>query len=249
MEHHNITPQSDLEGILFDESAEPKALPLSLLEHITSGFSRGEEIGNGGFATVYKGMLDNGMVAVKKLFGTVDLDEKKFSEEIRCLMKAKHKNIVRFLGYCADTQGEMVDCGGKLVLADVRQRLLCFEYLPKGSLDKHITDASCGLEWRERYQIINGICDGLYYLHQKHIVHLDLKPGNILLDNNMIPKISDFGLSRCFDENQTRTIASKVIGTMGYLAPEFCSVRQITVKSDIYSLGTIIIEIITGEKG
>ncbi|XP_048527507.1 putative disease resistance protein RGA3 [Triticum urartu] len=249
MEHHDITPQSDLEGILFDESAEPKALPLSLLEHITSGFSRGEEIGNGGFATVYKGMLDNGMVAVKKLFGTVDLDEKKFSEEIRCLMKAKHKNIVRFLGYCADTQGEMVDCGGKLVLADVRQRLLCFEYLPKGSLDKHITDASCGLEWRERYQIINGICDGLYYLHQKHIVHLDLKPGNILLDNNMIPKISDFGLLRCFDENQTRTIASKVIGTMGYLAPEFCSVRQITVKSDIYSLGTIIIEIITGEKG
>ncbi|VAH87397.1 unnamed protein product [Triticum turgidum subsp. durum] len=249
MEHHDITPQSDLEGILFDESAEPKALPLSLLEHITSGFSRGEEIGNGGFATVYKGMLDNGMVAVKKLFGTVDLDEKKFSEEIRCLMKAKHKNIVRFLGYCADTQGEMVDCGGKLVLADVRQRLLCFEYLPKGSLDKHITDASCGLEWRERYQIINGICDGLYYLHQKHIVHLDLKTGNILLDNNMIPKISDFGLSRCFDENQTRTIASKVIGTMGYLAPEFCSVRQITVKSDIYSLGTIIIEIITGEKG
>ena len=84
-------------------------------------------------------MLDNGTVAVKKLCDMLDMDEKKFSEEIRCLMKATHKNVVRFLGYCSDRQGEMVNCEGKLVLADVRQRLLCFEYLPKGSLDKHIT--------------------------------------------------------------------------------------------------------------
>uniref|UniRef100_A0A453T2X0 Protein kinase domain-containing protein n=2 Tax=Aegilops tauschii subsp. strangulata TaxID=200361 RepID=A0A453T2X0_AEGTS len=139
MDHRTITSQKVLERILFDESAEPKALSLSLLEHITNSFSDDKEIGCGGFATVYKGVLDNGTVAVKKLCDMVDMDEKKFSEEIRRLMKAKHKNIVRFLGYCSDTQGEMVDCEGKLVLADVRQRLLCFEYLPKGSLDKHIT--------------------------------------------------------------------------------------------------------------
>lgn len=249
MDRQAITSQSELEHILLDEGAEPKALPLSLLEHITSSFSDEKEIGDGGFARVYKGVLDNGTVAVKKLFGTVDLDEKKFSEEIRCLMKAKHKNIVRFLGYCSDTQGEMVDCEGKLVLADVRKRLLCFEYLPKGSLDKQITDASFGLEWSKRYQIISGICDGLYYLHQNHIVHMDLKPANILLDDNMMPKIADFGLSRCFDEKQSRAITSNMLGTIGYLAPEFYARRQITFKLDIYSLGMIIIEILTGEKG
>ncbi|VAH98232.1 unnamed protein product [Triticum turgidum subsp. durum] len=140
MDRETITSQKVLERILFDESAEPKALPLSLLAHITSNFSDDKEIGCGGFARVYRGMLDSGTVAVKKLHDLVDMDEKKFSEEIHCLMKAKHKNIVRFLGYCSDTQGEMVVCEGKLVLADVRQRLLCFEYLPKGSLDKQITD-------------------------------------------------------------------------------------------------------------
>ncbi|KAF7045610.1 hypothetical protein CFC21_054692 [Triticum aestivum] len=249
MDRETITSQKVLERILFDESAEPKALPLSLLAHITSNFSDDKEIGCGGFARVYRGMLDSGTVAVKKLHDLVDMDEKKFSEEIHCLMKAKHKNIVRFLGYCSDTQGEMVVCEGKLVLADVRQRLLCFEYLPKGSLDKQITDVSCGLEWRKRYQIINGICDGLYYLHQNHIVHLDLKPANILLDDNMLPKIGDFGLSRCFGEKQSQAITSKLIGTMGYLAPEFYTRRQITFKLDIYSLGMIIIEILTGDRG
>ncbi|KAF7062941.1 hypothetical protein CFC21_069482 [Triticum aestivum] len=249
MDHQAIIARSKLECMLFDENVEPMPLPLSLLEDITSSFSEDQAIGYGGFAVVYKGMLDNGTVAVKKLFETFCIDEKQFSEEIHCLMKAKHKNIVRFLGYCSNAQGEMVDYKGKLVLADVRERLLCFEYLRNGSLDKKITDASCGLEWRQRYQIIIGICNGLYYLHQKHIVHLDLKPENILLDDHMMPKITDFGLSRCFDEKQTRTVASKLIGTMGYLAPEFFGGRQITFKSDIYSLGIIIIDILTGEKG
>lgn len=250
MDCESITPQNELERILLDESAEPKALPLSLLEHITNSFSDNREIGYGGFARVYKGMLDNGMVvAVKKLLNTVDIDENKFIGEVSCLMKAKQKNIVRFLGYCSDTQGEMLHCEGKLVLAEVRQRLLCFEYLPKGSLDKQITDASCGLEWSKRYKIITGICDGLYYLHQKRILHLDLKPANILLDDNMMPKIADFGLSRCFDDEQSRVITSKLTGTLGYLAPEFIRERQITFKSDIYSLGIIIIEMLTGEKG
>ncbi|XBI06998.1 hypothetical protein VPH35_134958 [Triticum aestivum] len=220
-----------LERILFDESAEPKALSLSLLEHITNSFSDDKEIGCGGFATVYKKMLDNGTVAVKKLCNMVDMDEKKFSEEIRW---------------------EMVDYQGKLVLADVRQKLLCFEYLPKGSLDKHITASRSTMEWLAGLRChanINGICDGLYYLHQNHIVHLDLKPVNILLDDNMLPKIADFGLSRCFDEKQSQAITSKLIGTIGYLAPEFYTRRQITLKLDIYSLGMIIIEILTGDRG
>ncbi|KAM0846418.1 hypothetical protein ACQ4PT_055683 [Festuca glaucescens] len=246
MDHKDI---SELEHILFDEGAEPKALPLPLLKHITNGFSDDKKIGHGGFAVVYKGMLDSGMVAVKKLLRTLDIDEKQFSKEVHCLMKAKHKNIVRFLGYCSDTQGEMLDYEGELVLADVRERLLCFEYLSQGSLDKHITDASCGLEWKIRYKIINGICEGLFYLHQKHILHLDLKPGNILLDDNMVPKIADFGISRFFDEKQSGVTTSNMIGTVGYLAPEFYGGRKITFKLDIYSLGIIIIDILTGEKG
>ncbi|VAI26273.1 unnamed protein product [Triticum turgidum subsp. durum] len=243
------TPRSELECMIFDGSTKPKALPLSLLQDITSDFSIDQFIGSGGFAMVYKGVLGDGIVAVKKLSENFGIDEEKFSGEIRCLMKAKHKNIVWLLGYCSNAQGEMLNYEGRLVMADVRERLLCFEYLPKGSLDKKITDASCGLAWRERYQIIVGISDGLYYLHQKGIVHLDLKPGNILLDDYMVPKIADFGLSRFFDEKQSQVIASKLIGTMGYLAPEFFGSRQITFKLDIYSLGLIIMEIVTRGKG
>jgi serine/threonine protein kinase len=128
-------------------------------------------------------------------------------------MKIKHKNVVRFLGYCADTQGVMVSFNGKLVMAEVPQRLLCFEYLPRGTLHDYITDKSPELGWTQYYQIIKGICAGLHYLHQNCIVHLDLKPSNILLDDCMVPKIADFGLSRCFDENQSHAITSKLVGS------------------------------------
>uniref|UniRef100_A0ACD5YHN6 Uncharacterized protein n=1 Tax=Avena sativa TaxID=4498 RepID=A0ACD5YHN6_AVESA len=194
------------------------------------------------------GILRNGMVAVKKLSMPYGIHEKQFIKEVSCLMKTKHEHIVRFLGYCSDTQGIMVDYEGSIVMADVRQMLLCFEYLPRGSLDNYIIGASCVLEWRKRYEIIRGICKGLYYLHVKQrIVHLDLKPANILLDDNMVPKIADFGLSRRFGEMQSRAIASNLIGTLGYLAPEAFD-GHITFKVDIYSLGVIITEILTGEK-
>nr|AGT16786.1 Protein kinase-like domain [Saccharum hybrid cultivar R570] len=203
-----------LERMLLNENEKPTKLPLSLLEAITNNFSNEQEIGRGGFAVVYKGMLGIGKVAVKKLSERLDLLDQKYSREVHCLMKARHKNIVRFLGYCSDTQGEMVDYEGKLVMADLRNRLLCFEFVPGGSLCDYITDASSGLEWRVRYQIIKGICEGLHYLHENHIVHLDLKPANILLDDKMVPKIADFGISRCFDENQSKDITSKLIGSM-----------------------------------
>uniref|UniRef100_A0ACD5VEJ3 Uncharacterized protein n=1 Tax=Avena sativa TaxID=4498 RepID=A0ACD5VEJ3_AVESA len=240
--HDNV-----LERLLVDANAEPTNLPLSLLEDITNGFSIDNRIGIGGFAVVYKGMVGKWIVAVKKLSNTFNIEENKFHGEVKCLMKAKHENIVRFLGYCAETQGKMEDYEGKLVMADLRNWLLCFEYVPNGSLDKHIADASNGLEWRERYVIIRGICDGLHYLHKKYILHLDLKPANILLDDHMIPKIADFGLSRCFDEGQTSAITKHLCGSLGYFAPELIR-GQISFKSDIFSLGVIIIEILTGEK-
>ncbi|KAK3146572.1 hypothetical protein QOZ80_3BG0268200 [Eleusine coracana subsp. coracana] len=207
----------------------------------------GLKLGSGGFAVVYKGILGSRKVAVKKLSGANDMDEKQFIKEIECLMKVRHKNIVRFLGYCADTQGLLQDFGGKSILADVRNRALCFEYVPKGSLDKYITDVSCGLEWTVRYKIIKGICQGLHYLHKNQILHLDLKPANILVDDNMIPKIADFGLSRLLDQNQSMIIATTVMGSLGYFAPE-CYDREFSKKSDVYSLGVVIMEIMSGKK-
>ncbi|VAI53395.1 unnamed protein product [Triticum turgidum subsp. durum] len=235
--------QIELECMLVDDDAEPKALPFPLLEKITDGFSDKLEIGRGGFAVVYKAMLDNGIIAVKRMSNTY-MYEKEFHREVECLMKVKHKNLVRFLGYCADTQGNMGSYIGKMVMADVQQRLLCFEYLPKGSLDDYITDSFGEFEWRKCYQVIKGICEGLNYLHQNNIMHLDLKPGNILLDEDVMPKITDFGLSRCFEEGQTRVITENV----GGMAPEFHT-GEITHKFDLYSLGVIVMEMLTGKKG
>uniref|UniRef100_A0ACD5V7D6 Uncharacterized protein n=1 Tax=Avena sativa TaxID=4498 RepID=A0ACD5V7D6_AVESA len=236
-----------LKHILLDEEETPTDLPLSLLKEITNNFSSEREIGCGGFAVVYKGMLANGTVAVKRLSNT-HMHENKFHQEVECLMKVKHKNIVRFFGYCSDTQGKAANYNGKFVMAEIQQRLLCFEYLSNGSLNNYIQDAACGLEWRICYQIIKGICEGLHYLHCNYILHLDLKPANVLLDIHMLPKIADFGLSKCFNEKQSQTVTSKLCGSIGYFAPESYSGR-ITFKSDIYSLGVIIIEILTGEKG
>ncbi|XP_066355004.1 cysteine-rich receptor-like protein kinase 14 [Miscanthus floridulus] len=247
MDYQVSTTRTDLEGMLFDESTEPKALPFSLLDEITGSFSQYHEIGRGGFAVVYRGILGTGTVAVKKLSNAY-IHETEFQREVECLMSVRHKNIVRFLGYCADTQGSMQRYKNKYVMADVQQRLLCFEYVPKGSLHDYITDASCGLPWRKRYPIIKGVCEGLNYLHMNRVIHLDLKPANILMDDSMEPKIADFGLSRCFDEGQSMVMATKVAGTLGYLPPEFNS-RAVTRHYDIYSFGVIIMEIMTGRKG
>ncbi|KAM0890159.1 hypothetical protein ACQ4PT_027232 [Festuca glaucescens] len=144
MDHKTNAKHDVLERMLLDASAEPVDLPLSLLEDITGGFSYDMQIGSGGFSAVYKGTLGTGMVAVKKLFETFDVKEKRFNEEVDCLMGAKHTNIVRFLGYCSHTRSIEAIYEGKFVMADERQRLLCFEYLPRGSLDKYITGKYLG---------------------------------------------------------------------------------------------------------
>ncbi|KAM0930391.1 hypothetical protein ACQ4PT_001091 [Festuca glaucescens] len=239
-----------LERIL-DGSMEPTDLPLETLRKITDNFSESRIIGEGGFGTVYKGVLPNGDVAVKKIMSSMTIDEKLFRREVDSLMEVKHQNIIKFLGFCSHTVHKPVknpESRG-YIYAEKRERLLCFEYISNGSLAKYITDELRGLEWDTRYRVIKGICTGLYYLHMKKcILHMDLKPANILLDNQMVPKITDFGLSRPSEKSQTTSTNN--FATPGYSAPEnWSGGGRMTVKSDIYSLGTIIVELVTGHKG
>uniref|UniRef100_A0A3B6I4W9 Protein kinase domain-containing protein n=1 Tax=Triticum aestivum TaxID=4565 RepID=A0A3B6I4W9_WHEAT len=241
---------SVLERIL-NRDEEPKDLPLALLQDITNDFSEENKIGQGGFGEVYKGVLRNGaLVAVKRIHINVNtVDDKLFRREFSSLWKANnHQNVVRFLGFCSNMyQTRIAEAGSdEFRLVNVRERLLCFEYISNGSLDKHITDELRGLEWEKRYDIITGICNGLRHLEEKEIIHMDLKPANILLDDHMVPTITDFGLSR---PNENSHTMGPRFGTRGYVAPEYDNAGKTSVKSDIYSFGAIIIELVTGFMG
>ncbi|XP_044434212.1 L-type lectin-domain containing receptor kinase VIII.2 isoform X2 [Triticum aestivum] len=166
-------------------------------------------------------------------------------------MTAQHPNITRLIGYCYYLGHQRIKYNDEYVFAHVVEKCLCFEYLKSGSLDKHISDESCGLDWHTRFKIIKGVSEGLNYLHngcKDSIYHLDLKPGNILLDKNMVPKIGDFGLSRLFQSEKTH-ITSKFVGTVGYMPPEYINRGAITTKFDIFSLGVIIVRIVAGHEG
>uniref|UniRef100_A0ACD6ADL5 Uncharacterized protein n=1 Tax=Avena sativa TaxID=4498 RepID=A0ACD6ADL5_AVESA len=242
----------ELEKKLQDSDATPISLPLEFLKAITCDFSTASVLGEGGYGVVYKGVLRSGkIIAVKKLF-EIRLKEETFQNEVRYLMGIKHQNVVQFLGYCAESSWEAIEQpsgSGKHIFAEKPKRLLCFEYVPNKSLDKHISDKSSVLQWNMRYEIIKGICSGLNFLHEEcRIVHLDLKPENILMDAEMIPKIADFGLSRIFGNQQSRIITDNCVGSRGYMAPEYLIQGLISRKADIFSLGVIIIEIITGHR-
>ncbi|KAL6846932.1 hypothetical protein ACP4OV_022785 [Aristida adscensionis] len=205
---------------LQDQNLEPRNLPLEDLRQITNNFSDEQLLGEGGFGKVYKGVVQNGdIVAVKKLMSTMPgINDKQFQNEVHHLMKLKHPNIVQLIGYCSETETILAPYNGTFVYAEKSERLLCLEYLSKRSLREHLSDESSGLDWSTRYKIIEGICYGLQYLHEEWkvntpIIHMDLKPPNILLDDNMVPKIADFGLSRLFGEEQTRTCTKSRDGT------------------------------------
>ncbi|KAG2562380.1 hypothetical protein PVAP13_8KG261300 [Panicum virgatum] len=190
MEHNNI-----LELIL--DGKEPTCVPLHILDDITAHFSNRRVIGHGGFGVVYKGYLrNNGIVAVKKSSSIPATQEEEFDREVKNMLRVKHENIIRFLGYCSNTHKIYVEHEGKLTQAHVLDTMLCFEFASNGNLRKHINGDDSSLEWPTRYKIIKGVCEGLYYLHSSQIVHRDLKPENILLDEHYKPKIADFGLSK-----------------------------------------------------
>uniref|UniRef100_A0A8R7K2R0 Protein kinase domain-containing protein n=1 Tax=Triticum urartu TaxID=4572 RepID=A0A8R7K2R0_TRIUA len=231
-------------------SAERKMWPLQLWKNITNNFSKDRIIGTGLFGTVYKGILEDGeIIAVKKLAENAPLGrDKAFNNEVQNIMALKNENIVPLVGYCHEGQRKVVLNNGRYIVADVYEGLLCYEYLPEGSLNKNLFVLPRKMDWETRLKIIKGVCNGLLFLHRIPIVHMDLKSQNILLDNYMRPKIADFGLSRLFGQEQTLANPQNVVGSYGYVAPEYLYRGEISTKSDIYSLGLLIMETSTGEK-
>ncbi|PRQ31244.1 putative protein kinase RLK-Pelle-DLSV family [Rosa chinensis] len=204
----------------------------------TDDFSDENKLGQGGFGVVYKGRLYNGRyIAVKRLSKSSEQGDREFKNEVTLVAQLQHRNLVRLLGFCL--KGE--------------ERLLIYEYIPNTSLDHFIFDATNHviLDWETRYKIIGGIVRGLLYLHEDsrlRIIHRDLKASNILLDEDMNPKIADFGMARLFVMDQTQGDTKTIVGTYGYMAPEYASHGRFSVKSDVFSFGVLVLEIITGKK-
>ncbi|XP_072951668.1 uncharacterized protein [Typha angustifolia] len=215
---------------------ESLLLRLSTLRAATANFSEINKLGQGGFGTVYKGILPDGQeIAVKRPSRDSGQGIGELKNELVLVAKLQHKNLVRLLGACSE------------------EKLLVYEYVPNRSLDTILFDPekSKQLDWATRFRIIVGIARGLLYLHedsQLRIIHRDLKASNILLDADMNPKISDFGLARLFGEDQIQCITTRVAGTFGYMAPEYSTLGHFSIKSDVFSFGVLILEVVTGRK-
>ncbi|CAD6265278.1 unnamed protein product [Miscanthus lutarioriparius] len=204
----------------------------------TNDFSVENKLGQGGFGLVYKGRLPDGLeIAVKRLASHSMQGFREFRNEVQLIAKLQHRNLVRLLGYCS--HGE--------------EKMLVYEYMKNKSLDFFIFDEKRRtlLNLDKRLVIIEGIAQGLLYLH-KHsrlrVIHRDVKASNILLDHEMNPKISDFGMAKMFSSNDNEGNTERVVGTYGYMAPEYASEGLFSTKSDVFSFGVLILEIITGER-
>ncbi|CAL4982592.1 unnamed protein product [Urochloa decumbens] len=238
------------------ESTLPTNLPAEFIKEITGNFSPKLELGRSVFGTVYKvkqGVLpEGGMIAVKRLTENAPVPPGiAFETKVMNLMPLQHENIVQLLSFCNEAQRKLVQHNGKYVFVGVTERCLCYKYPPKGSLDKHLYADTMSINWQTRFEIIKGICRGLHHLHKEckgTLVHMNLTPKSIWLDDNWVPKIADFGVSRFFRQEQTQMHITNVMGHNGYIAPEYLYRGEISTMLDIYSLGMLILEITTGEK-
>ncbi|KAL1562806.1 G-type lectin S-receptor-like serine/threonine-protein kinase isoform X2 [Salvia divinorum] len=227
-----------LDSKMAAEELELPLFDLATIEAATDSFSEQNLIGQGGFGPVYKGNLSVGeVIAVKRMSKISGQGHEEFKTEINLIAKLQHRNLVRILGCCVE--GE--------------EKMLIYEYMINRSLDHFIFDQRrrALLNWSKRFEIIMGIARGLLYLHHDsrlNVIHRDLKTSNILLDENLNAKISDFGLARMFEGDQTISTTTRVVGTYGYMAPEYAFDGKFSIKSDIYSLGVMILEIVSGQK-
>ncbi|KAJ1691990.1 hypothetical protein LUZ63_016145 [Rhynchospora breviuscula] len=225
----NLTKIKTVESLLFD---------LSVIRAATDNFAQLNKLGQGGFGSVFKGVLqDEREIAVKRLSKTSKQGIEELKNELLLVANLHHNNLVRLLGACLEEE----------------EKLLVYEFVPNRSLDNFIFDYERRkqLDWSKRFNIISGIAKGLQYLHedsQLRIIHRDLKTSNILLDAKMNPKISDFGLARLSVVDQTKEITKRVVGTLGYMSPEYVMFGYFSTKSDVFSFGVIALEIITGRR-
>lgn len=206
------------------------------LQFATNRFSADNILGEGGYGVVYKGRLVNGTeVAVKKLLNNLGQAEKEFRVEVEAIGHVRHKNLVRLLGYCIEGV----------------HRMLVYEYVNNGNLEQWLHGAMRqygNLTWEARMKVIIGTAKALSYLHEAiepKVVHRDIKSSNILIDDEFNAKVSDFGLAKLLDSGESH-ITTRVMGTFGYVAPEYANTGLLNEKSDIYSFGVLLLEVVTG---
>ncbi|KAF5480910.1 hypothetical protein F2P56_001614 [Juglans regia] len=215
-----------------------KVLSFQSIVAATDNFSTENKLGQGGFGPVYKGRLPDGQeIAVKRLSRRSGQGLVEFKNELVLIARLQHTNLVRLLGYCVKED----------------EKMLIYEYMPNKSLDFFLFDPKKRelLDWKRRCNIIEGIAQGILYLHRYsrlRIIHRDLKAGNILLDADMNPKISDFGLARVFERDEADAKTQRVVGTYGYMSPEYAMQGKFSEKSDVYSFGVLMLEIVSGRK-
>ncbi|GLU14354.1 hypothetical protein SLE2022_309300 [Rubroshorea leprosula] len=215
----------------------PKWFSYAELELATSGFSQANFLAEGGFGSVHRGVLPDGQaIAVKQHKLASSQGDLEFCSEVEVLSCAQHRNVVMLIGFCIED----------------RRRLLVYEYICNGSLDSHLYGHHQEpLDWSARQKIAVGAARGLRYLHEECrvgcIVHRDMRPNNILITHDFEPLVGDFGLARWQPDGDTG-VETRVIGTFGYLAPEYAQSGQITEKADVYSFGVVLVELVTGRK-
>ncbi|KAG7545706.1 Protein kinase-like domain superfamily [Arabidopsis suecica] len=224
--------------------SESSVIPLQLLRDATEDFDEKNIIGKGGFGSVYRGKLQNGdfEIAVKRMEKLIGgKGKEQFESEVSVLTKVHHRNLVVLHGYCIEGN----------------ERLLVYRYMPQGTLSRHLfhwkDEGLKPLEWTTRLTIALDVARGLEYLHSlarqsQSYIHRDLKPSNILLGDDMRARVSDFGLARSTAEGSESIRTKSVLGTYGYMAPEYAVTGRITTKADVYSFGVILMELVTGKE-
>ncbi|KAL1089319.1 hypothetical protein V6Z11_D07G012800 [Gossypium hirsutum] len=216
-----------------------KTLTASEIERATGNFDDSRILGEGGFGRVYRGVLEDGTnVAVKVLKRDDQQGGREFLAEVEMLSRLHHRNLVKLIGICTEE----------------RSRCLVYELIPNGSVESHlhgVDKESAPLDWDARIKIALGAARGLAYLHEDsspRVIHRDFKSSNILLEHDFTPKVSDFGLARTAMDEEGRHISTRVMGTFGYVAPEYAMTGHLLVKSDVYSYGVVLLELLTGRK-
>ncbi|XP_057856562.2 probable LRR receptor-like serine/threonine-protein kinase At1g53430 [Cryptomeria japonica] len=221
---------------LTDMDTISNTFSLEVLKNATGDFNPENKIGEGGFGAVFKGILPDGkMIAVKQMFPKSRQGNREFLNEVGTISAVRHPNLVELYGCCIE---------GK-------QLLLVYEYMENNSLARSLfgpEEFGLKLDWPQRYNICLGVARGLAYLHEEsklRIIHRDIKATNILLDQHLNPKISDFGLAKLFDKEKTH-VSTRVAGTIGYMAPEYALKGQLTEKADVYGFGVVVLEVVSG---